>query len=192
MHPPAWSAITFYLSRLLVFDLDPVENNHTLGHRGLGIDRPTGGERHWSLNFGPDQLADGRGFRVLAVVDDFARDPGRSSRIHRFPVCALPVLDRIIVNAVPVATTRDRYSASAPRRGPPFRCGNGGLLLPSLFPGARRHCPFPPRWWRRSAIRLTRQAQRTTSPRNVAQSLSTPVAGRSDRHSAFAFQMMPF
>ncbi|MEQ9814030.1 MAG: hypothetical protein RLO50_14725 [Azospirillaceae bacterium] len=35
---------------------------------------PEGPTRHWSLNFGSDAFADGRRFRLLAVVDDFTRE----------------------------------------------------------------------------------------------------------------------
>src|SRR5262249_34275945 len=35
---------------------------------------PQGANQRWSLDFGSDALADGRRFRILAIVDDFSRE----------------------------------------------------------------------------------------------------------------------
>lgn len=42
-------------------------------HRGE-VSRPTGRNQHWSMDFVRDQLASGRKFRVLAVIDQWSRE----------------------------------------------------------------------------------------------------------------------
>jgi putative transposase len=42
-------------------------------HRGP-VSRPTAGNQHWSMDFVHDQLANGRTFRVLTVIDQWSRE----------------------------------------------------------------------------------------------------------------------
>ena len=51
---------------------------------------PQGQNQRWSLDFLSDAFADGRRFRILAIVDDFTRECLALSPIRRCPACVLP------------------------------------------------------------------------------------------------------
>ena len=78
---------------------------------------PQAPNQRWSLDFVSDALADGRRFRVLAVVDDFSRE------------CLAPVADTSLPGA---RVARELDSAVAVRGRPLTRVSDNGTELTSM------------------------------------------------------------
>jgi putative transposase len=76
---------------------------------------PQGANQRWSLDFLSDAFADGRRFRILAVVDDFTREC-----LALVPYTSLPAL-RVLRELDVIIAWRGRPAMSMSDNGSPSR-----------------------------------------------------------------------
>ena len=109
------------------------------------IPRPEGPNRCWSTDFVHDRLADGRRFRVLAIIDD-----GTEECLAAVPDTSLTG-KRVVREMGALIARRGRPDVIVSDNGTAF--ASSAVLALTRFPASYRQFRGPPRWFSRSGRR---------------------------------------